>query len=83
MSKLLIALLVAMPMVVSGEEIFGTVAMVHDGDTITLETNDHRTLHVRLAEIDAPERAQPWGDKATKALEIKGHLLGKDHPKGE
>ena len=35
MSKPLIALLVAIPMVTSGEEIFGTVAMVHDGDTIT------------------------------------------------
>jgi endonuclease YncB( thermonuclease family) len=45
----------------------GTVASVHDGDTLTVRTND-RTIRLRLAEIDAPERAQAFGEHSRQSL---------------
>lgn len=43
---------------------------VTDGDTITVLVAQ-RPVKVRLAEIDAPERGQPWGAQAKKALSDK------------
>lgn len=37
----------------------GKVVSVHDGDTLTLRTDDGQTLKVRLRGIDAPEIRQP------------------------
>jgi endonuclease YncB( thermonuclease family) len=45
----------------------GTVVAIHDGDTVTLES-DGRRIRVRLAQIDAPEQGQPWGRRAREAL---------------
>ncbi len=45
------------------------VIAVHDGDTVTIRTND-REEKVRLIGIDAPELAQkPWGQRAKAHLE--------------
>lgn len=46
----------------------GRVVGITDGDTITVldELNQQHTI--RLAEIDAPERGQPWGDRARQGL---------------
>ena len=46
----------------------GRVVGVTDGDTITVldELNQQHTI--RLAEIDAPERGQPWGDRSRQEL---------------
>lgn len=44
------------------------VVGVTDGDTITVLDETRRELRVRLAEIDAPERGQPWGDRSKQAL---------------
>ena len=53
-----------------GDEITGTVTRVVDGDTIHLSVG--LTKHViRLAEIDTPERDQPWGREASRALADK------------
>jgi micrococcal nuclease len=49
-------------------EFNGRVVAVADGDTFTLQTRDKRRIRVRLAEVDAPESAQPWGRRAKKAL---------------
>ena len=38
----------------------GTVVGITDGDTLTLLV-DRAQLKIRLAEIDTPERGQPWG----------------------
>ncbi len=51
------------------------VESVQDGDTLTVETQDHTRIKVRLAGVDAPETStslvQPFGLDATKALEKK------------
>jgi endonuclease YncB( thermonuclease family) len=46
----------------------GTVTRIVDGDTIDVQL-DSGPIRVRLDSIDAPERRQPWGAEATRALE--------------
>jgi micrococcal nuclease len=55
------------PSHVARPEITGRVVTVTDGDTFTVAAGKQR-VRVRLAEIDAPERGQPWGQRAKKAL---------------
>ena len=45
----------------------GRVVGVTDGDTITVLAGGLE-MRVRLAQIDAPERGQPWGSRAKQAL---------------
>ena len=53
-----------------GDEITGLVTRVVDGDTIHVTVG--LTKHViRLSEIDTPERDQPWGRQASRALADK------------
>ncbi|MFZ1326870.1 MAG: thermonuclease family protein [Candidatus Contendobacter sp.] len=55
----------------TAEELIGQVVGVTDGDTLTLlvpEGTSYRQAKVRLAEIDAPESGQPYGQKAKQAL---------------
>ena len=49
-------------------EFSGTVIGIHDGDTITVLTPDRRQVRVRLAEVDAPESDQPYGERAKEVL---------------
>ena len=42
----------------------GKVVSVHDGDTVTVRTDDGQTLKVRLQGIDAPELKQPFGSRS-------------------
>lgn len=44
------------------------VVSVHDGDTITVLDANMASYKVRLAEIDAPETKQPYGQKAKLKL---------------
>lgn len=39
-----------------------------DGDTITVLVNEHEQVKVRLAEIDAPEKSQAFGNRSKQAL---------------
>lgn len=48
-------------------EIAGKVVGVLDGDTIDVLV-DQRPVRVRLAQIDAPEKKQPWGTRSRQAL---------------
>lgn len=47
-----------------------TAKVIHisDGDTIKVLTENKEQIKIRLAEIDTPERKQPWGNKAKQAL---------------
>lgn len=49
------------------ETLTGTVFRVHDGDTITIQT-DSTSKKIRLAGIDAPELKQPQGIESRAAL---------------
>lgn len=51
----------------------GVVFVVIDGDTVLFKPDSYRAasrafLKIRLADIDAPEKNQPYGDDATRAL---------------
>jgi endonuclease YncB( thermonuclease family) len=50
------------------ETIRGQVVAVADGDTLTVLDEAQKRRRVRLAEIDAPERKQPFGAQARKSL---------------
>ncbi len=43
------------------------VIKIIDGDTITVRAGNQNTK-IRLAEIDAPERSQPWGNRSREKL---------------
>ncbi|MFZ1642126.1 MAG: thermonuclease family protein [Candidatus Contendobacter sp.] len=62
LSLLLVAL------TVQAETLTGRVVGVHDGDTLTLLVAGNRQVKVRLAGIDAPELAQPFGQKSKQSL---------------
>ena len=44
------------------------VVGVSDGDTIKVLTDDKREIKIRLANIDTPERHQPYGKRAKQTL---------------
>ena len=49
-------------------QINGYVISIADGDTLTLLTANKERVKVRLAEIDTPEKKQPYGQKAKQEL---------------
>lgn len=40
---------------------------ISDGDTMTV-LQDHQQVKIRLAEVDAPEKAQPFGTRSRQSL---------------
>ena len=50
------------------EPITGRIVGVIDGDTVDLIDGSFRQTRIRLAEIDAPEKNQPFGQRAKLAL---------------
>lgn len=45
----------------------GRVVSIADGDTLTV-LHEREPMKIRLAEIDAPEKAQPFGTRSKQAL---------------
>jgi len=52
----------------AAETLEGRVVNVHDGDTATLATWDGRQIKIRLAQIDAPESDQAYGEQSQRSL---------------
>ena len=70
----LVSLATAAPQ--AGDTILGKCVSVTDADTISLLV-DKTVYKIRLSGIDAPERGQEYGTKATQALasKVKGKQL--------
>lgn len=67
---LLHVLVLALAVTATAETLSGKVIGVTDGDTIKVLVAE-RPIKVRLAEIDTPERGQPWAKRAKQALSHK------------
>jgi endonuclease YncB( thermonuclease family) len=52
----------------NGATITGKVVGVSDGDTITVLDSSKTQHKIRLAGIDAPEKAQPFGNRSKEYL---------------
>lgn len=61
-------LLLSVANVAMSESIKGRVVGITDGDTFTLLTPDLREVKIRVAEIDAPERGQPYATRSRQHL---------------
>lgn len=64
----LFVLLLAFSGIAGAANLTGKVVAIADGDTLTLLTPERQQVKVRLAEIDTPERAQPYGTRARQVL---------------
>ncbi len=53
-----------------GDVIDARVGRVRDGDSLDAVLPDGRTIGLRIAGIDAPERAQPFADAARRHLDV-------------
>lgn len=60
--------LLCRPQAAAAETLEGRVLSVHDGDTITLLSFRGETVKIRLAQIDAPEIDQPYGQQSRQSL---------------
>lgn len=53
---------------VQAGDLQGRVVGVADGDTLTVLVAGNEPHRIRLAEIDAPEKAQPFGQRSKQSL---------------
>lgn len=67
-SSLAALLLLFAASIAAAETIEGKVIGITDGDTFTLLTPDLRQVKIRVAEIDAPERGQPYAARSRQQL---------------
>ncbi|SFM82217.1 thermonuclease family protein [Nitrosomonas communis] len=65
---LLLLCISLLPLFAVAQEHIGRVVGVSDGDTITILDDRKQKIKVRLAEIDTPESAQPYGSRAKQEL---------------
>lgn len=64
-----VCLAFSLPLTAHGDTTFsGRAVRVLDGDTIEVLTGANDRVRVRLANIDAPEKSQPFGQKSKENL---------------
>lgn len=63
MVKGIVALLLVFAFTAHAHQVIG----IADGDTMTLLV-DRKPLKIRLSDIDAPEKKQPWGQRSKQSL---------------
>lgn len=66
--KLLFSLTLTFSLLAHGETISGRVVGISDGDTLTILDASNTQFKIRLAAIDAPEKAQPFGQRGKQKL---------------
>lgn len=69
-------LLMLWPVIASGADMKGRVVGVVDGDTVDVLVAEHDSYRIRLAGIDAPEKAQPFGQVAKQTM--SDLVMGRD-----
>lgn len=74
--RLLFIALLALSFGCSADTISGRVVAVSDGDTIKVLDSERRQHTIRLSGIDAPEKAQPFGQRSKESLSRM--VYGKD-----
>ena len=74
--KLLLATMLVASVSVHAATLSGTVVGVSDGDTITVLDANREQHKIRVAGIDAPEKAQPFGQRSKGSLSTL--VFGKD-----
>ena len=62
--------------IANAETLDGRVVSVADGDTVTVLDASNRQHKIRLRGIDAPEKAQPFGQRSKQSLSRM--VFGKD-----
>lgn len=72
---IVIFIFISLANIANAETITGKVVAVSDGDTLTLLDSSQRQVKVRLAQIDAPEKKQDYGQVSKQAL--SGLVFGK------
>jgi endonuclease YncB( thermonuclease family) len=60
--------LLVLSVVVNATTIVGRVVGIADGDTLTVLDSNKVQHKIRLAGIDAPEKAQPFGNRSKESL---------------
>ena len=64
MKKLLLLLLLLVPVLSISQTLSGKVVAIKDGDTVVVLDSLNNQTTLRLAEVDCPEKNQPFGTKA-------------------
>ena len=70
-SRFIFALIGVIPFAVASfsvhTDFIAKVTAISDGDTLTVLDSQHQKIKIRLTEIDAPEKAQPFGRMSADA----------------
>jgi endonuclease YncB( thermonuclease family) len=67
LNRFLLAVAFALASLTAHADFTGKVVSVADGDTLTV-LREHEQIKVRLNEIDAPEKAQAFGNRSKQSL---------------